>query len=172
VPEEFDGKWYLSVKLESKRLLYYACLEKSGHVFGRWDASNTKAWSHIGSSAPVMICPYPVQMRFNLSRRWPAKWIQFSDDVLQAKGRKVWPKLKARSYRGPSGRLPHVSYEFEYPIYDFETRRWLNAKAVLSSAPGPDYEEVRGTLEALEAQGQKGMAADLRGWAGDYRPSR
>ena len=172
VPEEFDGKWYLSVKLETRRLLYYACLEKNGHIFGRWDASNTRAWSHIASSAPVMISPYPVQMRFSLSRRWPAKRIRFSDDVLQAKGRTTWPKLTARPYRRPARRPPHVAYEFEYPIYDLESRRWFNAKAVLSSDPGPEYEEVQSTLEALEAQGQKGMATDLRSWAGDYRVSR
>lgn len=171
VPEEFDGKWYLSVMLDTGDLRYYACMVKTRHIFGTWDSTNTSAQSHFVSRDELMVAPYPVRMEFFLGSGSTNKSILFSDDVLNGM---PWVELKPLPYRGPDGSSPHVAYEFEYPIFvymDASRSAFFPAKAVLASAPGRDYRQVQAMLRQLKSKGVESIGEEFRAWGGEYERS-
>lgn len=172
VPEEFDGKWFLSIRLETDNLLFYACIRKAGHIFGLWDSRKTGAQSHLISRGEIVISPYPVGMQFYLGKRSTDQAILFSDDVMQAflPPKERWVEIRPLPYQGPSGSSPHISYEFDYPIYDEASKKWHSASAVLASAPGEAFREVEQKLKSYLVKGVHGIGEDIRNWAGEYSP--
>lgn len=164
LPEEFDGKWYLSVLLESPNLRFYAAMEKTGSIFEVWDSSNTAVTSHFANRNPTQWAPYPVELSFSLLDS--ENQIHLSDDYL-ADFKEPRVKLEPRSYWGPDGPSPHIAYDFEYPILDTHTGKWLKAKAVLSSDPEDHYYTVIGKLEEFKSKGYD-LGKDLRALFGEY----
>jgi len=174
LPEEFDGYWYLSIQLESEFITYFTVLKKKGHIFENWTGSNTEVAGHFVNRSEEPYGPYPVEICFNIP--FDGDTIYFTDDYLKIPRKfrwfepKIWYPVEPRRYSGPSGRSPHVAFDFEYPLMVNTKHQIEYAKAVLASSPGEHFMEVFEKIRELKSRGLE-IGIELRRRAGPYQPS-
>jgi len=148
--------------------------KKKGHIFENWTGSNTEVAGHFVNRSEEPYGPYPVEICFNIP--FDGDTIYFTDDYLKIPRKfrwfepKIWYPVEPRRYSGPSGRSPHVAFDFEYPLMVNTKHQIEYAKAVLASSPGEHFMEVFEKIRELKSRGLE-IGIELRRRAGPYQPS-
>jgi hypothetical protein len=177
LPEECDCRWFLAISHESENIRFKAILIKSGTIFEDWDTDNTRLESHLSGSGSTMLAVSPTNLIF-MVRRGDTR-IQYATYLYLSKdpdpryatfdGSRDWQfiPIEPLSYVD-SGSLPHVRFDFEYPLWDEENAKWLWADAVLSSSPSDLWNEMADELPGGRERNSYGRT--IREWAGPYKP--
>lgn len=179
LPEETDGIWYLAIDSE-ENLLLKAVLEKRGGFLGEWNNENTRVISYYTGKDHELAAPFPDPVLFffhphNNKLKMTTYYFFNLRKILKSRGyvNLAWqPEFSWSRYvkKNPrTAQRTRLSFETEYPYYDWKTLRWDYLPVKVSAVKFDEWENGLDHVRTVRSMSREEIGAMMRAWAGPYK---